>query len=142
MLFYAIVDGRYINKVISAFILGMLVSEFVSYSMMLGLMPWKLELEGILFYQSYAIGDPSPFLHHIHYGVALAFTVILLIRKTFFEENSILLKVFMSIFIMTATMNIFITGGRTGYITFLFLTIILAITYLKKYAILFFWLLD
>jgi O-antigen ligase len=135
MLFYAIVDGRYINKVISAFILGMLVSEFVSYSMMLGLMPWKLELEGILFYQSYAIGDPSPFLHHIHYGVALAFTVILLIRKTFFEENSILLKVFMSIFIMTATMNIFITGGRTGYITFLFLTIILAITYLKKYAI-------
>jgi len=135
ILFYAIVDGRYINKVISAFIFGMLVSELTSYSMILGIIPWKLQLGKIIFYESFAIGDPSPFLHHIHYGVALAFTVILLFQKTFFGNTHKLLKIFMSIFIITATSNIFITGGRTGYITFSFFIIVLAIFYLRRAAL-------
>ena len=135
IVFYAIVDGRYIDKVISAFILGMLVSELTSYGMLLGIMPWMLKLGDIIFYQTYAVGDPSPFLHHIHYGVALAFTVILLIRKTFFEDNSRVLKISMSLFIITATSNIFITGGRTGYITFFLLVAVLALFYLRKAAV-------
>ena len=135
IIFYAIVDGRYINKVISAFILGMLVSELTSYGMIFGIMPWKLELGGILFYTSYAVGDPSPFLHHIHYGVTLSFTVLLLGQKVFFSRENIWLKVGMSLFIITATTNIFITGGRTGYVTFMFLILILSIIYLKKYAL-------
>ncbi|MBU0631294.1 O-antigen ligase family protein [bacterium] len=135
MLFYVIADGRYIEKVISAFILGMLLSELISYGMHFGILPWRLELGGILFYKSYEVGDPSPFLHHIHYGVALAFTVILLLYKTFFTKNSMVLKVFMSIFIVTATSNIFITGGRTGYITFFLLIVVLAGIYLRKIAL-------
>lgn len=135
ILFYVIADGRYIDKVISAFILGMLVSELTSYGMHFGVMPWKLQLGDVLFYQAPSMDDPSPFLNHIHYGVALAFTVILLIHKTFFEKHAVYLKVFMSLFIVTATSNIFITGGRTGYITFFMLITVLAIFYLRKIAL-------
>ena len=135
ILFYSIVDGRYIDKVIGAFILGMLVSELTSYGMIFGIMPWKLELGNILFYTAYEIGDPSPFLHHIHYGVALALTVMLLGQKIYFSKNNLMMKIFMSIFILTATANIFVTGGRTGYITFVMLMLVLSIVYLKKWAI-------
>ena len=135
ILFYSIVDGRYIDKVIGAFILGMLVSELTSYGMIFGIMPWKLELGNILFYTAYEVGDPSPFLHHIHYGVALALTVMLLGQKIYFSKNNLMMKIFMSIFILTATANIFVTGGRTGYITFVMLMLVLSIVYLKKWAI-------
>ena len=135
ILFYSIVDGRYIDKVIGAFILGMLVSELTSYGMIFGIMPWKLELGNILFYTAYEIGDPSPFLHHIHYGVALALTVMLLGQKIYFSKNNLMMKIFMSIFILTATTNIFVTGGRTGYITFVMLMLVLSIVYLKKWAV-------
>jgi O-antigen ligase len=135
IVFYAIVDGRYIDKVIGAFILGMLVSEITSYGMMLGVMPWRLEIGDILFYSTQTIGDPSPFLNHIHYGVSLAFVVILLAQKIFYNKNIFLVKSLMSIFVITATVNIFLTGGRTGYITFLLLIIVLSIFYLRRWAI-------
>ncbi|WP_345992898.1 O-antigen ligase family protein [Sulfurimonas sp. HSL-1716] len=135
LLFYAIADGRYIDKVISAFIFGMFISELTSYGMHFGIMPWKLEIGRILFYQAPSMEDPSPFLNHIHYGVALAFTVILLIHKTFFEKHDGYLKIFMGIFIVTATSNIFITGGRTGYVTFFLLIVVLAVFYLRKSAL-------
>ena len=135
ILFYAFVDGRYINKVITAFILGMLVSELTSYGIIFEFLPWKLELGGILFYQAYDAHDPSPFLHHIHYGVALAFVVILLGQKIYYSHSGLVMKIFMSIFVLTATANIFVTGGRTGYITFILLMFTLAIFYLKKWAV-------
>lgn len=135
IIFYSIIDGRYIDKVIGAFILGMLISELTSYAMIFEIVPWKLELGDILFYAAHEVGDPSPFLHHIHYGVALALTVILLGQKIYFSKNNLAMKFFMSLFILTATTNIFVTGGRTGYITFVLLMLTLSITYLKKWSI-------
>lgn len=142
IIFYVIIDGRYIDKVVAAFILGMLVSELTSYGMMLGIMPWKLEKFGILFYQAASIGDPSPFLNHIHYGVALAFVVILLLQKAIFTTPSIPLKIMMLLFSISATVNIFVTGGRTGYITFLLLILVLSIFYLRKLTLVFLMLLP
>ncbi|WP_457747147.1 O-antigen ligase family protein [Sulfurimonas sp.] len=135
ILFYTIVDGRYITKVIGAFILGMLVSELTSYGIILGVMPWELTCCGINFYATPSLEDPSPFLNHIHYGVALSFVVLLLGQKVFYSKSSLLLKIFMIMFIMSATANIFVTGGRTGYSSFIFLMVVLCFFYLKKYAI-------
>lgn len=135
LVFYAFVDGRYISKVITAFLLGMLVSELTSYGMMFGIMPWSLDIGGIHFYKAYAVGDPSPFLHHIHYGVALALAVILLGYQVYKSDKPLWIKVFMSIFIFTASINIFVTGGRTGYLTFIFLIVTLSLFYLKRWAI-------
>ncbi len=135
VVFYSFIDGRYINKVISAFILGMLVSELTSYSMLLGIMPWSLDIGGIHFYTTQSVGDPSPFLNHIHYGVLLAFVVMLLAQRVVYSDNSKVMKIFMSLFVLSATTNIFITGGRTGYITFLLLLFVLGISYLKRYFV-------
>ncbi|MEA3330219.1 MAG: O-antigen ligase family protein [Campylobacterota bacterium] len=135
IVFYSIVDGRYIDKVIGAFILGMLISELTSYGMIFGVMPWRLEIGDILFYSTQSVGDPSPFLNHIHYGVALAFVVVLLAQKIFYSSSTMIVKVLMSIFVVTATVNIFITGGRTGYISFILLILVLSIFYLRKWAI-------
>ena len=135
MVFITFTDGRYISKVVSAFILGMLVSELISYGMLLGVMPWSLTIGDIKFYTTRIIGDPSPFLNHIHYGVLLAFVVMLLGQRVVYSESSKTVKIFMSLFILSATTNIFITGGRTGYITFLLLLLFLAISYLRKYFI-------
>lgn len=137
IIFYVIADGRYIDKVIGAFILGMLISELTSYGIILGILPWKLEIYGILFYQAAAVGDPSPFLNHIHYGVALAFVVLLLLQKAIFTTKYIPLKIMMFVFATTATANIFITGGRTGYITFFLLITTLSIFYLRKLTLVF-----
>jgi len=135
IIFYSFVDGRYISKIISAFIFGMLLSELLSYGMILGLLPWNLDIGGVVVYHAYAVGDPSPFLHHIHYSVALAFVVLLLGQRIIYSNYSKLVKILMSIFVVTATLNIFYTGGRTGYVTFVLLLLVLAVSYLRKYIL-------
>ena len=134
IVFYAFIDGRYIKKVLTAFIFGMLFSEIISYGMILGIFPWELSIGKLHFYAAQTPFDPTPFLHHIHYGVALSFVVILLAQQIYLSKKSILIKMFMSIFVLTASANIFATGGRTGYITFILLLSTLAIFYLRKWA--------
>lgn len=117
-LFLVVIDGRYIDRILGAFILAMMLSELLSYSMFFGILPWELGIGGEYFYKAFAVGDPSPFLHHIHYGVLLAFTVVLLGQKVLYAKEDIRLKAIMLIFTLTASANIFVTGGRTGYFTF------------------------
>jgi len=117
-IFMSVIDGRYINRILGAFIAAMMLSELLSYSMFFGVLPWELGIGGELFYQAYHVGDPSPFLHHIHYGVLLAFTVVLLGQKVLYVKEDMRLKVIMVLFTLTASANIFVTGGRTGYATF------------------------
>jgi O-antigen ligase len=135
IVFISFIDGRYTKKVLAAFIFGMLLSEILSYSMMLNLIPWSFSLFGMPIYKAYAVGDPSPFLHHIHYGVALSFTVILLAQQIYASKKPLFIKVLMSVFVFTASANIFVTGGRTGYVAFVLLLSALALFYLRKWAI-------
>jgi len=135
IVFYSFIDGRYIKKVLTAFIMGMLLSELISYGMILGILPWELSIGRFHFYAAPSSIDPSPFLHHIHYGVALSFVVILLAQQIYLSKKSIFIKMLMSIFVVTASANIFVTGGRTGYVTFVLLLSTLAIFYLRKWAI-------
>ncbi|QOP46109.1 O-antigen ligase family protein [Sulfurimonas paralvinellae] len=135
IVFYSFVDGRYIKRVLAAFISGMLLSEIISYGMILHILPWKFSLLGVTIYEAPTPVDPSPFLNHIHYGVALSLVVILLAQQIYLSHKPLIVKIFMSIFIFTASANIFVTGGRTGYVTFILLLLILAIFYLRKWAI-------
>ncbi|ADR34788.1 O-antigen polymerase [Sulfuricurvum kujiense DSM 16994] len=116
--FLTVIDGRYINRIIGAFIVAMMVSEILSYSMFFGIIPWEFGIGDRFFYKAFCVGDPSPFLHHIHYGVVLAFTVVLLAQKVLYAKEDIRLKAIMFFFTLTASANIFVTGGRTGYIAF------------------------
>ncbi|WP_295053502.1 O-antigen ligase family protein [Sulfuricurvum sp.] len=133
--FLAVIDGRYINRILGAFIVAMMMSEILSYSMFFGLLPWEFSIGGQLLYKAYQVGDPVPFLHHIHYGVLLAFTVVLLSQKVLYVKEDIRLKIIMLFFTITALANIFVTGGRTGYITFFPLLTLFFFYYHRKWIL-------
>lgn len=133
--FLAVIDGRYINRILGAFIIAMMVSEILSYSMFFGIIPWEFGFGGRFFYKAFCVGDPSPFLHHIHYGVVLAFTVVLLAQKVLYAKEDIWLKAIMLFFTLTASANIFVTGGRTGYIAFFPLLAFFFFYYHRKWIV-------
>ena len=133
ILFYAFIDGRYIDKVLSAFILGMFVSEITSYGILFGVLPYSLDIGVFHFYTAPSMHDPSAFLGHAHYGVALALVVPLIAQQIIYSNNNWAIKILMAFFVVTATANIFITGGRSGYVSFILLLIFLSFSYLKKY---------
>jgi len=98
-----------ISKVITAFLLGMLISEILSYGIFFEL--WILP---------YGVGvphDPTPFMHHLDYATFLTFTSLLLLNR-FFATNNIGLKTFYFIYFLFVTSNLFLNGGRTGHFAF------------------------
>jgi O-antigen ligase len=133
--FLTVIDGRYINRILGAFIAAMMLSEILSYSMFFGILPWEFGIGGEFFYKAHHVGDPSPFLHHIHYGVLLAFTVVLLSQKVLYAKEEMRLKAIMLFFAVTASANIFVTGGRTGYIAFFPLLAFFFFYYHRKWIV-------
>ena len=99
---------EYIDKVFSAFLLGMLISEITSYGIFFEL--WTKE--GV------SPNDPSPFMDHSNYSTYLAFTVFILMHKIIYTDD-FKWKIAYSIFFLFSTSNLFINGGRTGQFSFL-----------------------
>src|SRR5574344_1179945 len=99
---------EYIDKVFSAFLLGMLISEITSYGIFFEL--WTKE--GV------SPNDPSPFMDHSNYSTYLAFTVFILMHKIIYTDD-LKWKLCYSIFFLFSTSNLFLNGGRTGQFSFL-----------------------
>ena len=99
---------EYIDKVFSAFLLGMLISEITSYGIFFEL--WIKE--GV------SPNDPSPFMDHSNYSTYLAFTVFILMYKIIYTDD-FKWKIAYSIFFLFSTSNLFLNGGRTGQFSFL-----------------------
>ncbi|MFY9080105.1 O-antigen ligase family protein [Aliarcobacter cryaerophilus] len=99
---------EYIDKVFSAFLLGMLISEITSYGIFFEL--WRKE--GI------SPNDPSPFMDHSNYSTYLAFTAFILMHKIIHTDD-LKWKLAYSIFFLFSTSNLFLNGGRTGQFSFL-----------------------
>ena len=103
------VKKEQIFSIISAFILGMIVSEMLSYGMFFEL--WQIRGHG----KEY----PSPFMMHIDYSVFLAFTAIILLNRLLSKRYSKKEKLTILFFFITITGNLFINDGRTGQLAFL-----------------------
>lgn len=100
-----------IKKAFSAFILGMFISEIVSYGIVFGFWTTKYGIPS----------NPTPFLHnHSFYSMFLAITIFWLF-KIVIKEKSKIKKFLYSLFIFTATTNLFLNSGRTGQILFVIL---------------------
>lgn len=109
------VKKEWIRTIISAFLLGMLVSELTAYGIFFGL--WE-----------YGVGskqNPSPFMFHIDYSVYLAFTSILLFSRIISSHYGLREKIFFFIFFLSTTGNLFLQTGRTGQVAFIFAVIIM-----------------
>ncbi len=103
------VKKEQILSIISAFIMGMIVSEILSYGMFFEL--WQIKGHG----KEY----PSPFMMHIDYSIFLAFTAIILLNRLLSKRYSKKEKLIILFFFITITGNLFINEGRTGQLAFL-----------------------
>ncbi|MGG7072891.1 O-antigen ligase family protein [Campylobacter sp. 9BO] len=103
------VKKEWVQKIITAFLYGMFVSELVAYGIYFEL--WE-----------YGVGsktNPSPFMFHIDYSIYLAFTSILLFSRIISKGYSLKDKIFMSLFFISTTSNLFLQTGRTGQVAYI-----------------------
>ena len=114
-IFLTSLKKEYMPKVLSAFILGMLLSELISYGVFFELWSFKHA----------TVENPSPFMHHIEYSVFLALTGLILLSR-FFDAKNIAHKILYAIFFTTVSGNLFLTAGRTGQFAFIVGLFILA----------------
>lgn len=99
---------EFVSKVISAFLIAMLISEFLSFGIFFEF--WSINGKGP--------SDPTPFMHRLDYAYFLVFTSLLLLNRTFSIEN-LKLKVVYFTYFAVVTSNLFVNGGRIGHYTFL-----------------------
>jgi O-antigen ligase len=95
-----------INKIITAFLSGMFISEMIAYGVFFKLWTFKHATPV----------NPSPFMIHIDYSVFLAFSSILLLNRIFSNLYSKKEKLILFFFFLTVTGNLFLSTGRTGQV--------------------------
>jgi len=121
LVFFTSLKKEYISKVMSAFILGMFISEIISY--------------GIFFeffhFNGTTSENPSPFMHHIEYSIFLAFTALVLLNRIF-NEGDFKYKLLYTFFFITMSGNLFLTAGRTGQFAFVLGLFVLALLSFKN----------
>jgi O-antigen ligase len=118
---YTSLQKKYIKHIFTAFLLGMLISEIVSYGIFFEI--WTKE--GV------SPHDPSPFLDHTSYSVLLAFTAFILIYKIILTQN-LPWRVFYTLYFLTAISNMFINGGRTGQVIFFVGLVFIGFSHVKN----------
>jgi len=121
LVFYSSLKERYVEIIISAFLLGMLISEIMSYLIFLEFIQYKDILPT----------DPSPFMSHMTYSTVLAFTISLLLIKVLYQKK-LHYKFAYILFFLTASANLFINGGRTGQIIYIILIFITFLNLMKN----------
>lgn len=107
IIIFTSIKREYIPRTLSAFILGMFISEVISYGVFFEL--WQ--------FKNVTPENPTPFMHHIEYSVFLAFTALVLLGRIFNAEE-IKYKLLYAVFFITITGNLFLTAGRTGQLAF------------------------
>jgi len=117
--FYTSMKERYLLPVIFAFLIAMFISEVVSYGVFLEWWTTKHSSPSM----------PTPFMHHVPYSIFLVVTIFLLLGQILNKKISLSLRIFEAIFLLSATVNLFINGGRTGQLAFIFALFVFVISY-------------
>lgn len=116
-----VIQKKDIQPIITAFLLGMFVSEIIAYGVYFELWSFK----------NATVSNPSPFMFWIDYSVFMAFTSILLLSRLFSKEFLFQEKFFMFLFFLSTTGNLFIGQGRTGQVALLAGIVVMLFLYLK-----------
>lgn len=93
---------EYISSVISAFLLGMLVSEIIAYGVFFDIWKFGNATKEYL----------SPFMMHIDYSVFLSFTSMILFNRIISKDYSFKEKLFLFLFFCSTTGNLFFIRGK------------------------------
>jgi len=116
--FITSIKEKYLNYIISAFLLSILLSEIVSYLIFFQVVDVAFLQAKHLVYKAATYMNPTPFMHHTEYSVFLSIASILLLDKVLHTKNRYL-QFFVFLFLLSATVNMFINGGRTGQISYI-----------------------
>lgn len=124
IVFLLFLDKSFSKRVFFSFIYGMLFSEFLSYLIHFNLLPHILSCYDVTVYEIQSLGNPTPFINHGKYNIFLSIVVSVLLYMVLSKntKNSLI----PIIFIVTASINLSLIGGRIGYIGFI-LTVLLAV---------------
>ncbi|OCL95555.1 O-antigen ligase family protein [Aliarcobacter thereius] len=117
-----LIEKQWIHKIIGSFLVGMFISEIISYGIFFEF--WSLK--------GSSPTAPAPFMNTIRYSVFLAFTSLILLYKILFEDDSIRTKFFLFLFFLITMINLMISTGRTGQLAFFFT---LFIIFIMRYKI-------
>ncbi len=115
---------EHLKYYIYAFLLAMSISEVSSYAIFFHI----IEPFG-----KATIYDPTPFIGHITYNPLLAIAIYLLLYYLLFtNELTKKQKILYTIFVVTMSINMFVTGGRAGQIVYLSMVILVIFKYFNK----------
>jgi O-antigen ligase len=118
---YTIVRRKYIKYYVTAFLLAIAITEILSY------LVW---FEVISPFKNATQLNPTPFMSHISYNPILAFSIYLIGHKILFNSKiNALKRSAYSLFMITISINMFITGGRAGQVMFFAVLAILIFQY-------------
>jgi O-antigen ligase len=107
---FNIVQRKYINYYLSAFLLAIAFTEIVSYLVWFEIIPE---------FKHARVANPTPFMSHISYNPILTLAIYLVLHEIFFNKKlTNLIFFFYSFFAISMTINMFITGGRAGQVSF------------------------
>lgn len=125
VLFMMVVQKEHIRYYLELFIVGMSVSELVSYAIWFEIIPPFM-------YASLEM--PTPFMRHLSYNIYLALAIYLLLHFLIFDNKlNRKGKIIGFFFLLTMSINMFITGGRAGQVAFLVLLSVLVYSLMKKH---------
>jgi len=121
IIFATSLKKEYFPSIISAFLAGMLLSEIIAYGVFFEFWTFKHA----------TVQNPSPFMHHIHYSVFLAFTSILLLNRIMSNRYSRTEKLFLLLFFISVVGNLFIGIGRTGQVALVAALFVMSILHFR-----------
>lgn len=127
LLFSSFIDKKYIPRMYAAFFVGMFASVLVSFGIFLEIIP------PMVHYGDQGIpSDPTPIYHRTHYGFMLAISSVLVLQRLITGKDNQFFKFIMLVFFIAVSINIFITGGRSGYILYVIFIVMLITLLFEK----------
>jgi len=122
-----ITKREYVEYYLLGFLIAMSISELVSYLI------W---FEIIDPFKHATLQNPTPFMSHISYNPFLAIAIYLVSHKILFDKNIKNITLCGAcFFVITMTINMFITGGRAGQVMFFVSLVILIFQYYKGFTV-------
>ncbi len=115
------VKKEQVHSIISAFLLGMFISEVIAYGVFFELWTFKHA----------TVQNPSPFMMHIDYSVFMAFTSLLLLNRIFANHYELKEKLVYVFFFLTVTGNLFLAIGRAGQVAFIVGVFVMSIIHFR-----------
>lgn len=133
-LYLSVARREHVKIYIAAFIAAVTISELLAYYNWLRLHFFPELPPGI--HKNKESWEIAPFVNHIMYNPILAFGAYLLGHALLFERQGMIKRFSYGAFLITMTVNMFISGGRAGQVAFLFMIALLILQRLARRPIL------